>query len=262
MPMQISISNAIGGGGGTQGSSTPTFSNLYSFSFDGVDDYFLGGSTYTELDGQSKATISAWIKVEANTDSTSYLCSIEGGSNFTIAIRLQTTTSTQCWVYVNSAANNSRASATIGTIKNDGLWHHLVVCLDLSLPNFQECQIYLDNVAQSMSGYFAGTTLPNANSGLFIGNRNSTYSGQFGGKVDELAIWSGTDLRNDVATIYNSGVPNDLNNNGLTAPTTWQRMGEDATWNGATWTMLDVNGNYMNRSINMVEANRTTDVQT
>ena len=113
-----------------------------------------------------------------------------------------------------------------------------------------------------MSGYFAGTTLPNANSGLFIGNRNSTYSGQFGGKVDELAIWSGTDLRNDVATIYNSGVPNDLNNNGLTAPTTWQRMGEDATWNGATWTMLDVNGNYMNRSINMVEANRTTDVPT
>lgn len=263
----ITYNGVIVGNGGltllsteTDTPTPPSFSNVNSFSFDGVDEYFLSDSTYTELDGQSKATISAWIKVETNTDTLSYLCSIEGGSAFTIAIRLQTVTSTLCWVYVNGAGNNSRASATIGTIKNDGLWHHLVVCLDLSLPNFQECQIYLDNVAQSMNGYFAGATLPNANSGLFIGNRNSAYSGHFGGKVDELAIWSGTDLRNDVATIYNSGVPNDLNNNGLTAPTTWQRMGENATWNGATWTMLDVNGNYMNRSINMVEANRTTDV--
>ena len=41
--MQISISNAIGGGGGTQSGGTPTpppFSNVNSFSFDGVDDYF------------------------------------------------------------------------------------------------------------------------------------------------------------------------------------------------------------------------------
>ena len=80
------------------------------------------------------------------------------------------------------------------------------------------------------------------------------------GNIDELAIWSGTDLRNDVATIYNNGEPTDLNNNGLTAPTTWQRMGDNATWNGATWTMTDVNGGYTNRSINMAEANRTTDV--
>ena len=219
-----------------QGSS---FASTNSFIFDGNDDYIQTNSTYSELDGQSKVTISAWIKVETNTDTTSYLCSIEGGSAFTIGIRLQTTTSTLCWVYVNGAGNNSRAFANIGTIKNDGLWHHFVVCLDLSLPNTQECQIYLDNVAQSMSGYFAGSTLPNANSGLFIGNRNSTFSGQFGGKVDELAIWSGTDLRNDVATIYNSGVPNDLNNNGLTAPTTWYRMGEAATYAGGEWTLTD-----------------------
>ena len=46
----------------------------------------------------------------------------------------------------------------------------------------------------------------------------------FLGNIDEVAIWSGTDLRDDVATIYNSGVPNNLNDNGLTAPTTWYRF--------------------------------------
>ena len=46
--MQISISNAIGGGGGAKGGGgTPSFSNVNSFSFDGVDDYFIGVGGYT-----------------------------------------------------------------------------------------------------------------------------------------------------------------------------------------------------------------------
>ena len=47
MPMQISISNAIGGGGGTQGAGgggTP-FENLKSINLDGVDDYVILANT-------------------------------------------------------------------------------------------------------------------------------------------------------------------------------------------------------------------------
>ena len=51
----------------------------------------------------------------------------------------------------------------------------------------------------------------------------------FTGNIDEVAIWSGTDLRNNVADIYNNGVPNNLNDNGLTAPTTWWRCGDGDT---------------------------------
>jgi len=205
-----------------------SFENLYSTQYDGVDDYVETNSTYTELDGDSKITVSAWVKVETNTDTLSYLCSVSGGSNFQFGIRLQTTTNTICWVYVNSANSSNRASATIGAIKNDGQWHHLLVCLDLSLPTFSECQIYLDSVAKTTSGSYASTTLPNATSGLHIGTRASSLSSVFGGKIDEFAIWSGQDFRtqSDVDTIYNGGVPNDLNSNGLTAPTSWYRFEE------------------------------------
>ena len=45
--------------------ATPSYENEYSFSFDGIDDYMQTNSTYSELDGQSKATFSAWIKPTA-----------------------------------------------------------------------------------------------------------------------------------------------------------------------------------------------------
>ena len=172
----------------------------------------------------------------------SYLCTTSGGSNFQIGVRLQTTTNTTCWVYVNSANSSNRASANLGAIKNDGNWHHLLVCLDLSLSGGSECQIYLDSVAKTTSGSYASTTLPNSTSGLHIGTRATHLSSVFGGKIDEFAIWSGQDFRtqSDVDTIYNSGVPNDLNSNGLTAPTTWYRFEEGS---GTTATDSGSGGN-------------------
>ena len=48
--------SALDGGG------TPPFRNLHSFSFDGIDDYFLGTSTYSEIDGLGNFAFSFWIK--------------------------------------------------------------------------------------------------------------------------------------------------------------------------------------------------------
>ena len=243
--------------------STPPFSNVNSFSFDGVDDYFLGVGTYSELDGQSKMTFSAWIKADS-LSSTSYLFGIGGSTTlWQVAVRLQSlsTTDARCYFYINGGTNNQRSYANLGAIKNDGQWHHLMICMDLvNFSSFDEVDYFLDGNLLTTNGYYNPTSLVNAGTPLNIGNRENPNTGLMVGAVDEFAIWSGTDLRNDVATIYNNGTPTDLNNNGLTAPTTWQRMGDNATWNGATWTMTDVNGGYTNRSINMVEANRTTDV--
>ena len=239
-----------------------SFSNTKSLDFDGVDDYVATSSTYSELNGDSKITVSAWIKVETNTDTLSYLSTVSGGStsfSFQFGIRLQTTTNTLCWVYLDNAGSNNRASANLGAIKNDGQWHHLLVCLDLSLSTFSECQIYLDSVAQTTSGYYANTTLSNSTSGLHIGTRASSLSSVFGGKIDEFAIWSGQDFRtqSDVDTIYNSGTPNDLNSNGLTAPTTWYRMGD-----GDTYPTITDNGSGSNNGTmtNMVSGDIVTDV--
>ena len=248
-------------GGGTP--TPPSFADTKSFQFDGITDRFIGVGNYSQLDGQNKATFSAWINIDSTSNSQSYLCGVDGGSLFSFGIRLQTITNTTCWVYVNNSGNNNRVSTNLGAIKNTG-WHHLMVCLDLSLPNASECQIFFDGISQTMSGYFADTTFPNATSGLTIG---ASSLGYLGGNIDELAIWSGQDLRDQskVSEIYNGGLPNDLNTLPTAPqPTNWFRMGEFATWNGRAFSMTDVNNSYVVRSqgLNASDPNPTTDVPT
>ena len=102
-----------------------------------------------------------------------------------------------------------------------------------------------------------------ATDALHIGvDANGGYN-RYNGNMDELAIWNGQDFRgvSEVSAIYNSGVPSDLNNNGLTAPTTWLRA-ENSTWDGSKWTVEDENSSYQLESNNMTLASRTSDVPT
>ena len=44
-------------------STTPAFSNKYSGSFDGTDDYITTNANYNSLNGIAKASFSIWIKL-------------------------------------------------------------------------------------------------------------------------------------------------------------------------------------------------------
>ena len=239
------------------GGGTPSFSNVNSFSFDGIDDYFLGAGTYSELDGQNKATFSMWVKPTLSANG--YLVyTQETSATGTIQIGIALFSTGRIGAYVNVGGYYTGTATGAITANN---WQHILVCIDLSASFSLKGKIFVNGSDVTTSNNLNRTTFGNSLSSLYIAN-NTALSLPYGGLMDEVAIWAGTDLRNDIATIYNNGTPTDLNNNGLTAPTTWQRMGDNATWNGATWTMTDVNGSYTNRSINMVEANRTTDVPT
>ena len=243
-------------------SSTPTppsFASTKSFQFDGITDKFGGIATYNTSDNAEKITISSWINLDSSSNNSTYLCGVDGGSLFSFAVRLQTLTNTTCWLYTNDASNSARASANLGAIKNTG-WHHLMVCLDLSLANTTECQIFFDGILQTTTGNFTLGFLKNSTSQLQIG---ASSLGFLGGNVDEFAIWVGSDQRANVSEIWNGGLPNDLNTLPTAPqPTNWFRMGEFATWNGRAFSMTDVNNSYVVRSqgLNASDPNPTTDV--
>jgi len=143
-----------------------------------------------------------------------------------------------------------------------GQWNHVLICVDLSITD--EGRIFVDGVDQTaLDNLNTRNFFSTSSGGLMIGENTYGYLNPFLGNIDEVAIWSGTDQRANVSEIYGGGEAVDLNNLATAPPpTTWSRIGDNATWNGATWTMTDVNGGYTNRSANMVEANRTTDVPT
>ena len=233
------------------------YSNTKSMKFDGINDYLTGTSTYSELDGQSKASFSAWIKPTAtnllgvilhtprNTGASDsqFQILIDNGNRLRFQVQ-----DTGTYIFSNTGVFTANT------------WSHILVCYDGTLTSANRGKIFIDGVDQTSAVNMNTTSFPTSTSALYIGEHSQGFWNPFSGNIDELAIYNGTDLRDDVSTIYSNGTPTDLNNNGLTAPTTWLRMGDNASWDGTKWTMTDVNGGYQLESSSMVEADRTTDV--
>ena len=216
-----------------QGSS---FASTNSFTFDGSSDYIDTNSTYSELDGQNKATFSFWIKPTNLTPRYSFVLHIP---------RNITATNGQITIFLDNS-NRIRwsmdtASYYIFSNNNSiilGQWNHVLICVDLSITD--EGRIFINGVDQTaLDNLNTRNNFGTSSGNLMIGENTYGYLNPFLGNIDEFAIWSGTDLRNDVAAIYNGGIPTNLNDNGLTAPTTWYRMGEEANYAGGEWTLVD-----------------------
>jgi hypothetical protein len=200
------------------GTATSSFSNTQSIQLDGIDSYVAGSTTYSELDGATALTISFWAKsTSATTSTTSNVLHIGTGSNRQIYIIFFSSGRIQ--FLKNQNADNTYLRADTGT-PHDGNWNHIMICMDLSASTRGEIFFNGNNITHSRT--LDTNSIQTSTGNLYLNEVNKDFTGT----IDEVAIWSGTDLRNDVATIYNSGVPGNLNDNGLTAPTSWYRCGD------------------------------------
>ena len=239
----------------------PNF-NINSFLFDGVDDIFEGSTIYSEMNGGTKLTLSVWLKPISGAPTLEYALSNPRdttANNSQFALILYEGNSVQFNV---QGFNSQYVSGNIGAVTY-GAWNHILICVDLSRTIGTEGIMFINGVDETttsamgtLSSFYTATDV------LHIGvDANGGYN-RFNGNIDELSIWSGSDLRSasDVSSIYNSGVPSDLNNtSGIAVPTTYFRMGEQSTF-GSQWSMTDINGSYAVTSSNMVLASRTTDI--
>lgn len=126
-----------------QGSS---FENVNSFIFDGNSDYIQTNSTYSELDGQSKASFSAWIKPTAtnllgvilhtprNTGASDsqFQVLIDNGNRLRFQIQ-----ATGTYIFSNA-----------GVFTAD-TWSHILVCYDGTLTSANRGKIFIDGVDQT-----------------------------------------------------------------------------------------------------------------
>lgn len=238
------------------GATPPSFQDIYSYQFDGVDDYIDTNSIYSELDGEKIVTFSIWVKP------TSIVQQIFLG------LAHSTSTMSHLILYSSGLLRMTFASSGYYINANSGIitsgqWNHIMVCFDKNQTTSSlRGKIFVNGQDETSAVNLNNIAYPTATTPLRIG-AYPTGSNNANGLIDEVAIWSGTDLRNDVSTIYNGGVPNNLNDNGLTVPTTWFRMGESASWDGSNWTLTDQGSGGNNATTqNMAEASRVLDVPT
>ena len=126
----------------------------------------------------------------------------------------------------------------------DGNWHHLAlynaVDGNTNRANIVNCKIYLDGVELTNTTENVGSAAIRGFAGgnLVMGAGNSgSSSGQvyLNGNLDEFAYFTNYELtQSDVTAIYNSGVPNNLNDL-TTPPTAWYRNGDNGTFKSPQW---------------------------
>lgn len=239
--------------------SAPPFSNVNSFSFDGVDDYFLvpdtSGLSFGNGTTDSPFSISAWVKIGQTT--AQGIVTKYGSSSSTREYLFYTTGGKLRLLFID-ASNGANNFATGTTTLSTNTWYHVACTYDGrgGSTAYNGMTLYINGVAESV------TTI----GGSYSAMSNTTAMVQIGkystnellGNVDEVAIFNSELSQSDITAIYNNGEPQSLD---AYSPLIWFRMGDNATWNGRTWTMTSVGTDTrIARSINMVEANRSTDV--
>ena len=238
--MQISISNAIGGGGGAQGSGGgSSFASTNSFAFDGNDDFVTMGDVLdTSNTGASPFSISAWYKTSDS--GTQVIVSKFGNATPYNGYGLYLSSASKMTFYIGSFSGiayiQKRSNQTNSF--TDGNWHHVVATYDGSRAA-SGVRIYIDGSEITLN--IVKDVAPNGvdnNQEFLIGMRGnvSNYGLPFNGNIDEVSYFTSELSQSDVTTIYNSGVPNDISS---LSPISWWRMGEAATYAGGEWVLTD-----------------------
>ena len=211
MPMQISISNSIGGGGGNLGSGGgSSFTNTKSILLDGVDDYV---DTAT-IDIGSTNSISFWMKRSTLANGV-VLGDVNAKSKY--ALWLDTFNNINFRL-----GNNDLGRLTLNSpLFSDGNWHHHCLSRNGIAVNYYIDAVLQTNIIANTLNAAAGTTSTIQK----IGSR-ADLALPLNGSLDEVALFNTNLSASDVTAIYGSGVPTSLASYN---PISWWRCGDGDT---------------------------------
>ena len=220
----------------------PSFSNTYSVSFDGANDYLDTNSNFQST-FQSAFSLSMWFKFDAVSANNKALFGADNTGYYDrILIYKNTVNQIGAFYTANQQGVSSIVSSGV-TVTN---WNHLVYVVQQNSSSV-ETELYINGVSQgtnsatsTMADY--GTT--NAGADMFIGAKNEVPVGGLNlasnALIDETAIIPSALSASDVTAIYNSGVPADLTSY---SPVAWWRMGDNDGGTGTTITDQGSGGN-------------------
>jgi len=217
-----------------------SFSNTYSVSFDGTNDYVDTGNKFDFMQQTMNFTISAWIKFQDYTLARNQyiLHTTDSGSRVGFMLWFDNRSGLD---YLRSriaptSSTNAYAQSTYAISDNN--WHHVAV----TCAQAGSIRLYVDGSQLDFSSA-PSTTTATAQHNFIIGGALDT-SGQiflpFQGNIDEVGIFNTELSSSDITSIYNSGSPDDLSS---LNPVSWWRMGDNDGGTGTTITDQGSGGN-------------------
>lgn len=224
-----------GGGGG--------FTNTYSLDFDGVDNRVQLGSDFV---ASGEFTVSFWMKPAAAGSGNGKIYPIGTFPNNDNYVKLDQIG--VMWLRLGGA-NAIFNEAVVGGGANNlvlDTWQHIAFIRDSS--NVIRCY---------RNGSSFGGTATNSNT-LTLNSFGRIITNTFGfeGGLDEISLFQ-TDETSNLSTLSTSPTVDLTSLN----PLNWYRMGDDATYDGTNWTLVDQgSGGNNGTSANMDLIDRVEDV--
>ena len=190
-------------------SGNPTVFNTKQVDFDGTDDYLEIGNG---IDFNAKDfSVSAWYKT---TDAGFRIIQTRNTGSFGAKAGWQIGTSNgTSWTNTaieNTSGDKINFSGSTTTNLNDGEWHHIVMTWDTSLG---KGHLYVDGLLlDTKTNASMINSNVNSTDSLIVGGANSG-SQMFDGEISQSGIWHSVLTADEVSSLYNHGLPVDLNTN-------------------------------------------------
>ena len=211
--------------------------NNHSLDLDGTNDY---------MDTDASLTVysaSMWIKPDNTITSASAGQVLMGGDGINYRpLFIGGATSYVTNEVVGVAYGFGAFGTGSGVTLSSSNWNHIFIAWQTSSQSnggSAGYDFWINGTLQtSASGaQSGGTTIPSSPmtlASMDLGRRQNNTE-FYAGLIDEVALWS-ADVSSDISTIYNSGIPNNLNDssNVSTAPVNYWRMGDNDGGQGTT----------------------------
>lgn len=213
--------------------NVPTFSNVKSVQFDGVDERVdFGTNTDFRFDRLTPFSVSGWIKFGTVLSVQSVFGNM-GLSTSPRGWRVNAGVNSQKTIGLHLSASSSNQIVVHSTTAyTDGLWHNFVITYSGS-GLASGVTIYVDGaaVAKTVTADSLTNTTVTANNLRAASSADATPSQYFSGSLDELAIWNKELNTSEVTEIYSSGNPSNLSGHSAVANLLhWYRMGDGDTF--------------------------------
>tara|TARA_R110001592_G_scaffold26786_1_gene99909 strand:+ start:1117 stop:1899 length:783 start_codon:yes stop_codon:yes gene_type:complete len=196
-------------------SITPVFTNDFSVSLDGTDDFINADVVNNGISGWSdiheEGTISVWAKIGA-TSSTGTIVRLQKDSNnyITLFYHAGSNETRAAWKVNGSGSSSNTVASDNPSLEDSGNFHHIVY----SWAQAGKIKLYVDGqLLDTKPG--GATQLPAWNTtggdidNISIG-QNTSGSSFFNGNINNFSLWEKELTLADVLLVYNSGVPNDV----------------------------------------------------
>lgn len=207
---------------GTGGSS---FSNTKSIELDGIDDYVTMGNVLNMADdGTDSFSCSFWMK--RNSFNTEMIVSKQLNSGSYNGFSIYISQGRLHFLIGSSISPNAKLQGRSTNYVIGSTWNNVILTYDGS-QDISGFNVYINGVSDSVVTLDNNTPTKVSNTtGFRLSGRGGGAALVYGGGLDEVAFWNGTELTSTQANEIGSTIPTDLSTYN---PTSWWRCGDGDT---------------------------------